>query len=97
MVSKMRLMFPFVLLLSLFSQVVLAETKIIPSFEKLVKEGVKTIELDSVFNACIEKVEFGEEDLLTGEKKIGTIWLKGAKYAGEYTFGILHVSDCGNR
>lgn len=93
MVSTMRLMFPFVLLLSLFSQVVLAETKIIPSFEKLVKEGVKTIELDSVFNACIEKVEFGEEDLLTGEKKIRAIWLKGAKYAGEYTFGILHVSD----
>ena len=72
----MRLIFPFVLLVSLFSQVVLAETKIIPSFGKLVKEGVKTIELDSVFNACIEKVEFGEEDLLTGEKKIGTITVR---------------------
>jgi hypothetical protein len=49
--------------------------------------------LDTVFNACIEKIEFGEEDLLTGEKKIGTIWIKGTKYAGEYTFGILHVSN----
>jgi hypothetical protein len=79
--------------LQFFISPVTAETKVIPSFEKLVKEGVKTIELDSVFNACIDKIEFGEEDLLTGEKKIGTIWIKGAKYAGEYTFGILYVSN----
>ena len=66
----------FIIILSVFfynSSVFGQDVRIIPSFEKLVQEGVKTIELDSVFNACIEKVEFGEEDLLTGEKKIGTI------------------------
>ena len=89
----MRLFFPFLLLMTLFSEAVFAETKIIPSFEKLVKEGVKTIEVETVFNACIDKVEFDEEDLLTGEKKIGTIWIKGAKYNGQYTYGILYVSN----
>ena len=86
----------FIIILSaifLNSSVFGQDVKIIPSFKKLVKEGVKTIEMHSVFNACIDKVEFGEEDLLTGEKKLDTIWIKGTEYSGQYTFGILYVSN----
>ena len=89
----MRLMFPFVLLLSLFSQVVLAETKIIPSFEKLVKEGKTEISAGEIIFACIENIDYTKKDVLTGKNKIEWIYFRGEEQSGIYNSGLIVVLE----
>jgi hypothetical protein len=93
MASKMRLIFPFVLLLSLFSQVVLADTKIIPSFEKLVESGKTLIPAGQLIFACVEDIDYTEKDVFTGKNKIQWTYFKGAEQSGIYNQGMISVIE----
>lgn len=89
----MRSIIPILFLITISFGTGFSQTKTIPSFEKLAKEGLWNIELGTIFNACIDKLGFKEKDLLTGEKKLDTIFIKGTEYNGTYTSAVLYVSD----
>jgi hypothetical protein len=89
----MRLFFPFLLLMTLFSEAVFAETKVIPSFEKLVKEGKTQIPAGEIISACIENITYTKKDVFTGKNQIEWIYFRGAEQSGIYNSGLIGVSE----
>ena len=89
----MRLIFPIILLSIILSKTVIAEIKIIPSFEKLVKEGKTEIPAGEIIFACIENIVYTNKDVFTGKNKIKWIYFKGGEQSGIYNSGLIVVVE----
>jgi hypothetical protein len=79
--------------LQFFISPVTAETKVIPSFEKLVKEGKTGIPAGEIIFACVENIDFTEKDVFTGKNKIEWIYFRGAEQSGIYNSGLIVVLE----
>jgi hypothetical protein len=79
--------------LQFFISPVTAETKVIPSFEKLVKEGKTGIPAGEIIFACVENIDFTEKDVFTGKNKIEWIYFRGAEQSGIYNSGLIVVIE----
>lgn len=86
----------FIIILSVFflnSSVFGQDVKIIPSFEKLVKEGKTEIQPGQLIFACVENIDYTKKDVFTGKNKIEWIYFKGAEQSGIYNSGLIIVVE----
>jgi len=65
---------------------------IIPSFEKIIKERTRKINLGTIFYGCIEDITY-DENIFTNEKEISLIKLSGTELDGVYVSADVLIED----
>ena len=91
--KKFNINFGVIFLVSFigFQRALSEERRLIPSFEKIVKEQKTLISVGSPFYGCIEKIKYSEKDAFTGKNKLEFVWIKGAEQNGIYQPATLSV------